>query len=150
MREVKPNPNQVGEIKPPELLRRALKDAMSRFAGEAQRELKHTAALRRRNSLQHVAALSVRRIELGSSLLLSMRGQASNLNMLSRPVPQPPSPAAGPLGRLFTRRASRKDDASRSSRSTRGTAGRLVGACRSVASHRPRQPVQAHHRPHPH
>ena len=102
---------------------------MSRFAGEAQRELKHSAALRRRNSLQHVAALSVRRLELGSSLLLSMRCQASHLNMLSRPVPQPPSPTAGPLGRLFTRRASRKDDTSRSIfRSTRGrTAGRLVG-----------------------
>ena len=94
----------MGEVKPPELLRRALKEAMSRFAGEAQRELKHSAALRRRNSLQHVAALSVRRLELGSSLLLSMRCQASHLNMLSRPVPQPPSPTAGPLGRLFTPR----------------------------------------------
>ena len=117
----------VGEVKPAELLRRALKEAMTRFAGEAQRELKHSAALRRRNSLQHVAALSVRRLELGSSLLLSMRGQASRLDVASRATPQPPSPTARPLGRLFTRRASREDDASHSSsRSTRGTAGRLV------------------------
>lgn len=123
----------MGEVKPPELLRRALKEAMSRFAGAANSELKHSAALRRRSSLQHVAALSVRRLELGPSLLLSMRGQASHRSVLSRPAPQPPSPTAGPLGRLFTRRASRKDDVARStsrstSRSTRGTAGRLVGA----------------------
>ena len=117
----------VGEVRPAEQLRRALKEAMTRFAGEAQRELKHSAALRRRNSLQHVAALSVRRLELGSSLLLSMRGQASRLDVTSQAAPQPPSPTARPLGRLFTRRASRKDDASHSSsRSTRGTAGRLV------------------------
>ena len=117
----------VGEVRPAEQLRRALKEAMTRFAGEAQRELKHSAALRRRNSLQHVAALSVRRLELGSSLLLSMRGQASRLDVTSPAAPQPPSPTARPLGRLFTRRASRKDDASHSSsRSTRGTAGRLV------------------------
>ena len=117
---------QVGEVKTPELLQRALKDAMSRFAGEAQKQLKHPAALCRRNSLQHVAALSVRRLELGSSLLLSMREQASRVNVLnhSRLVVQPPV-AAGPLGRLLSRRASRKDDFS--SRSTRGSAGRLSG-----------------------